>query len=397
MSLPVYFRIVVIPALLFSHCAAHPEGSAKAQSASENFRIDHNRIFVELEFTRSDGAPRKALAFVDSGDPGFTFSRALFRQLHGEKAAQLHVLFAGIPLNVSAAVGAGPYSYGGMFTGMPVEANLPSTILEKYDVAIDYGNRTLTLARPGTMKFEGVRVPSRVDRKTGLISVETTIAGRNYAFAIDNGSAYTWIDRAVTKKWASSHPGWLRGLGAVGDANMNGSLPELTGMILRLPEVDLHGLKIVHVGALGVGPGWNASMPSFFKWYSRKTPGPVVGFLGGNVLRNFRLEIDYVHAETYWKRERAPNRSHLNQVGIIIRPTPDGEYFVMGVATQSGKQTVEGVAAGDRLLRVNGVAVTGATMGTVLRMLHGRPGETRKLEIERHETKFTVNVRVASF
>lgn len=57
---------------------------------------------------------------------------------------------------------------------------------------------------------------------------------------------------------------------------------------------------------------------------------------------------------------------------------------------------MEGVAAGDRLRSVNGIVITGATMGKLLRMLHGRPGETRKLTLELHRREFIVNARVTS-
>jgi hypothetical protein len=393
----VLFRMSAVLTVLGGMFCCPLGGQPTPGRASEHFLIDHNRVFVELEFVLADGTHRKALAFVDSGDPNFTFSASLFKELHVEKAADLHVLFGGMPLDVSDVLFAEADDDGGMFTGMPVEANLPSTVLKQYDVSLDYGTRTLTLASPGSMKHDGVRVPCKVDARTGLASIQADVGGRTYSFAIDNGSAYTWIDRAVTEKWAITHRQWERGTGAVGDANMNGSLPELTGTMMRLPEVDLQGLKIEQVGALGVGPGWNEKMPRFFDWYSQKTPGPVVGFLGGNVLRDFRLEIDYANRVTYWSRERGLHRREIDQVGIIIRPVLGGRYIVIGTATKKGRKTVEGVAADDRLIRIDDFAVTGATMGKVLSALHGRPGETRKLELERHGTKFIVSARVTSF
>lgn len=42
-----------------------------------------------------------------------------------------------------------------MLSGMVVEANLPSTILDQYDVVLDYGDQALTLAPPGTHGMPG--------------------------------------------------------------------------------------------------------------------------------------------------------------------------------------------------------------------------------------------------
>jgi hypothetical protein len=90
---------------------------------------------------------------------------------------------------------------------------------------------------------------------------------------------------------------------------MNGMHPELRGMIMRPPDIDPQRRNLRQVGALGVRPGWGKTFPSFFAWYSKKTPGPLVGFLGGNALRQFQVEIDYVSGATYWKRESAPDRT----------------------------------------------------------------------------------------
>lgn len=381
----------------FILCLSSRASGQAAARASEHFLLDHNRIFVELEFARPGGTVRKALAFVDSGDPGFYLSASLWKELHLSKPADIHARFGGMPLDVGAVTDAGAFNGDTMFAGIRVEANLPATILDQYDVTLDYGLRTLSLSPPGTIRHEGVRVPFEVNPKTGLISVQAAVAGQNYPLAIDVGSAYTWIDQALTEKWARICPQWVRGAGAVGDANMNGSLPELTGMIMRLPLISLDGLRIEQAGALGVGPGWNKTMPRFFEWYSQKTPGPVVGFLGGNVLRAFRLEIDYANHATYWLRESESDPHDLDQVGILIQPAPGGKYIVLGLATQNGEKTVEGVAVNDQLVSVNGVGMTGATMGKVLGALHGAPGEARRLTLQRNGRQFVVNAPITRF
>jgi hypothetical protein len=148
-------------------------------------------------------------------------------------------------------------------------------------VAIDYSKRTLTFAAPGTLGREGVAVPCRVNHKTGLIAVAVSVDGRSYQTAVDNGSALTWFDDETAQKWIRDHPQWQRGVGAVGEANMQMmtdwsfillKLPfavslrtaslqlshtapgrEANGMILRLPEFEVGSLQLHEVGALAVG------------------------------------------------------------------------------------------------------------------------------------------------
>ena len=376
--------------------SARSQGQAASHAGSERFLIDHNRIFVELSFVRPDGSIRRALAFVDSGDPNFEFTSGLAKELGLDKGNPIRVRFGNIDLDVNPRIEARADEGKSMFAGMVVEANLPASVLDQYDVLLDYGKDALTIAARGTLPHAGVRIPCEVNANTGLISVHVEIDNQSYAFAIDAGSAYTWVDQAVAKRWITAHPRWVRGVGAVGDANMNGSLPELNGTVLRLPSIHLGALDLDQVGALAVSGGWDKVSPGLFEWYSRKTPEPVAGFIGGNVLRQFRLEIDYANSATYWERVSPPDPHDLDQVGITIG-VHGGKYFVIALPTQNGHPTVHGIVINDRLLSVHGVTVTGASMGKVLMALHGEPGEIRKLVLERDGKSFAVNARVTRF
>lgn len=376
--------------------SARSQGQTFFHAGSERFLIDHNRIFVEVSFVRSDGSIRKALAFVDSGDPAFEVTSGLANELGLDKGNPIHVRFRDIDLDVNPRIETSADEGKSLFAGMVVEANLPASVLDQYDVLLDYGKETLTIGARGTLPHAGVRIPCEVNANTGLISVHVEIDNQSYAFAIDAGSAYTWVDQTVAKRWIKAHPRWGRGVGAVGDANMNGSLPELNGTILRLPSIHLGALVLDQVGALAVSAGWDKVSPRLFEWYSRKAPEPVAGFIGGNVLRQFRLEIDYPNSATYWERVAPPGSNDLDQVGITIG-VHGGKYFVIALPAQNGHSTVHGIAVNDQLLSVDGVTMAGASMGKVLMALHGKPGEMRKLILERNGKSFTVNAPVTHF
>ena len=59
-----------------------------------------------------------------------------------------------------------------------------------------------------------------------------------------------------------------------------------------------------------------------------------------------------------------------------------------------GGTLVPGVEPGDRLLKVDGLEVTGASMGRVVDALRGRPGDVRLLQLERRGKTFTVRATV---
>jgi hypothetical protein len=289
-----------------------------------------------------------------------------------------------------------PYLVG---SDQPVEALLPAGILKNYEVVIDYQRRTLTLAEPGALKPEGFPVPARVNDLTGLVTIEASIAGRTYPTTIDNGSAYTWLRKSTVEDWLRTHPGWQRGVGAVGVSNMrmadDGS--EADAILARIPEMNLGGLLLQNVGVLGVGTGKEfGNRVDFFDWYSRKNPVPVIGWMGANVLKSFRLTIDYPRRMTYWLQQSALDPHEIDQVGVTLKAI-GGRYFVAAVATQNGKPTVDGVLPGDKLLKIGGLTTSTATWGAIFSALHGAPGDSRALILERNGKQISVQAKVTAF
>ena len=146
---------------------------------------------------------------------------------------------------------------------------------------------------------------------------------------------------------------------------------EARGTLLRIPELRLGSLHLTQIGALGISseappfppaPGEPSVQGDFFDWYSKKAPGPVIGWLGGNVLKGFRVTIDFPRHLTYWLRERDDHPNDLDQIGVTLEKRNDG-YFIAGVAAKDGHATVDGVRAGDRLLQVDALRLDGSRGG----------------------------------
>jgi hypothetical protein len=363
--------------------------------------LDGNRVYVELSFVRPDGGNHRALAFVDMGSPSMEITATLFEELALNQGRPLSFRIGGLLVNVPAGeVAADPSEPHAMGSSdLKVEAMLPAGVMEKYEVVLDYRKRTLTFAQTGTIRPEGTPVPFRVNPQTGLIAVDTLIDGKSYPVTIDNGSAYTWFRQDRVQSWLMMHPDWERGVGAVGASNMtmSGDGAEASGILLRIPEVRIGRLTLKQVGALGAGRGKSpVEGLDLLDWYSTKNAVPVIGWIGGNVLKNFRLTIDYRDRTIYWLRQSEPDPSDQNQVGITLRRQA-GEYIVAGVATKNGKPTVEGVQVGDKLARIDGLETKGATLGKIYSALHGKPGDVRVLVLERGSGRLAVRVAVAAF
>ena len=115
------------------------------------------------------------------------------------------------------------------------------------------------------------------------------------------------------------------------------------------------------------------------------------------MLKRFRLEVDWPNRMTYWEAGPARDDHDLDIVGLTLRPELDGGFTVAGVATRDGRATVEGVEAGDRLVRVGSLEATGARMGEVEDALRGSPGDMRTLVLDREGRSVTVEGRVTRF
>jgi len=183
---------------------------------------------------------------------------------------------------------------------------------------------------------------------------------------------------------------------------------EAKATILRLPEVRLGKVRLTEVGAIGIAPAAPPFPPvpgeskvegNFFDWYSKKAPERVDGWLGGNVLKGFRVTFDFSAGMTYWQREADLDPHDLDQVGITLETRDDMKgYFIAAIATtMNGKPSVQNVRVGDKLLQVDDVVVRDATRGAIFSALHGKPGSTRTLLLERDGKQMRVPVLTNAF
>ena len=377
--------------------AAGESGLENAPSGTVPLVLDGNRIYAELGFVRPDGSVHTTLAFVDLGSPSALLSPALFHELDAAHRGTIVMRAGNFAIPVDAGtVRSDPWLPFAVADGRNVEALLPAGVLQRFQVVLDYGARTLTLAKPGTLPLKGNPVSFRLNEQTGLIVVDASVDGQSYPVTIDCGSAYTWLRESVVHGWLRGHPEWERGTGAVGLSNMRMADDgvEAAGVVVRIPQIKLGMLTLREIGALGVGRG-NAS-EDLMDWYSKKNPEEIAGWLGGNILKGFRITFDYPRRVSYWLSESPLDAHDLDQVGLTLE-AKGKEFLVSGVATQRGRAAVEGVRAGDKLMAIDALRTEGASWDAIFRAMHGRPGETRTLVLERGDRSFTVRAVVTAF
>lgn len=171
--------------------------------------------------------------------------------------------------------------------------------------------------------------------------------------------------------------------------------------MFRIPGLQLGEIELRGVGFLGTAPVLGTLAEGLFGdlfWdnWRKAAPIPVVGWLGANALRDFELTIDFPNRVSYWRRERAPDPTELDQPPITL--LRQGERFLIGgVTTTLDGRDVTGVERGDELLAVDDVVARGASKDAVLTALHGAPGEKKRLTLERGGARLAVDVEIRSF
>lgn len=389
-----------------SRLASSVQGRSGAAAASVPIVLDHNRMLIDGEIQKNGGLWRKVRLWVDSGNPDFMMSEALAKDLGYDLSAKAAPIKGEIPpLEVAppagVRVGKMTLNFAGvksqvlfepkwLFDTMHIDANLPSTVLKRYQVVFDYPANALIISEPGSLAPRGVRASAAIGPKTGIVQIDAAIEGENLSFALDNGASYSFVSEAVLKRLIRDHPEWPVHSGALGCANIWGWWPkEDSWPLIRAPRIRWGSADLTDVGLVGV--------PRVAEWYSQKTARPVDGFLGANALRAFRVEIDYENSAVYFEKGEKIDPHDMDLVGLTLRLEDDGGYRIIGVARTDGRSEVEGVEPGDRLLQVEDLKTAGATMGAVVDALRGRPGDTRLLILERGGKQFAAKAVVKRF
>lgn len=372
---------------------AAPRSRPKPDEPGASIRLEGGRILVETVFTTPDGAPRRALAFFNLGMGRTMLAPGLYKELGVDRGAPLRYALAGADFEAGAdSVDAQKEDFTGlsldqMFGPLKVEALLSPSLLRERVLVLDYGRRRIIIAEPGRLAPEGVAAPIAVNPETGLASVDVDIAGTAQAFVIDAGSGYCWMRGQTLAQWLATAPEWRRAEGAIGCANYNmiDFAFEKQGVIARLPRIAIGALALNDVGVLGTGSLFGAVGDAlagdlFWDNWQKSAPGPVVGWLGANVLQHFRLTIDYPNRLSYWRQQSTPDPHDLDQPGVTL-VRREGRYFIGGIVRPVQGAPLGGVRIGDELVAVDELRARDAGKGAVLAALRGRPGQTRMLTL----------------
>lgn len=381
--------------LAFTSVATLVHAHDRPHAITIPMQLELDRPYIDVTLIGSGGQAVRAHAWVDTGGGAVLFSAGLAREL-GLKPAGKPIHEEG---HVLAPVDVPIVRIGGeqvtlvkgeafiaidepkTLSGSDAQMQLPGRMLRDHVVTFDYPERTFTVAEKSHADMPGTPIKTSIG-KSGMPVVWLSVAGKTEGFLLDTGGQFSMVSLAKLRDWAKRNPAWKHVTGAYGPANML-LAQETQGIMLRIGEMKWGPFAIHDAGAVSRPAG------VYEKWMSQMLEQPVVGSIGGNVLRDFRITIDYPNGKVYLQRQSGTSHPPLAMVGLMLIPTPQGGYAIAGAAAG-----VQDIHPGDLLVTVDGQDVTGTPYFRVVAWLSGKPGEARTLGLIRDGKAMTVEATV---
>jgi len=416
LSIPLYYDamtkrfIIVIQALVvvaglcaFTCLAQQAKSGDESRHATVPLYSTGNRAHVDLDFVRPDGSTRRARFIVDTGGGAFILGEALAKDIglspNGPEINEDGTRFAPAPAPRACVGGlqlelqeGRVFIVPGTRSPMPgddSEGTIPGHVLARNGtVVFDYPAGRFTIVKAGGMEHDGRPLPSPVFQRSGFPRIELELGGHSYGFLLDTGATYTMMSRELMDRWRAEHQDWKTASGAAGLANMIGNKMETSALLMRIPEMKWGPFSIKDAGVVSRPAG------TFERYMSGMMSAPIVGSIGGNVLRAFRIEIDYANGRVYLNQTGSMEAGDLDVVPITISPVPGAGFLITGVSSQFEGDAAASLRPGDKLVEIDNVTFKEATIFRALDGLKGKPGDMKVLTIERDGKTIKVAAKV---
>jgi hypothetical protein len=366
---------------------------------TEFMSVEGNSPIITLHFKRQNGTTRTARFAFDSGGGAVVLDSALASDLglaaSGTEIREGRERYA--PVNLSqASIGGFPVSLSNSKAFIHlgarsfdqrhrVEGLLPGKALEPYQVVLDYPKHRFSVASSGCIKHRGVAVDSPFLTASGHPRIVVNVLNQGYGLLLDTGPGATLTRRDLLEFWIAAHPEWSTTTGASGEANVPGG--DGKELLLRVPEMEWGPF---HIRDVVVVSRPNETYDSIHF----ETPQAIVGALGGNVLRGFRMEIDYPHGKTYLEQVHQPDANDMNSAGLVLDIDPSNQLLVVSVSATADAATKRNVLPGDVILQIDGKHDNPWTIAGASQQLSGAVGQTRQLSIRRDGLEIHTSVIV---
>jgi len=249
--------------------------------------------------------------------------------------------------------------------------------LNRFRVTVDYHRRTVTLERPGGELPPGRAITTEFFGATPMLEVEVEDIGK-VPMLLDTGAAMSILPAESGQQWQPYRPASLGLTLGVGGA---GNVPRAARAgFVRLAGETIRGVTLMFSSPAPKGAPVQILSEAGF------------GLLGNNLLRHFRLTIDYPMRTVVLQRMPQPAAmDDAATVGIVLDLTAQSAK-VAGVTPLSAAWEA-GVERGDEVLAVDGRSTRGVPPSEVQKWLAGAKGTFKRILLQRGERRWQVQLQ----
>ncbi|MEJ5251802.1 MAG: aspartyl protease family protein [Chthonomonadetes bacterium] len=239
--------------------------------------------------------------------------------------------------------------------------------LSPFRIMLDYHSGTLRLERSGGRLPPGRVIKAQFPGATPLLEMEVEDIGK-VPMLLDTGAAMTILPAHLAQQWKpprSASLGLTLGVGGAGTVPRSAR-----ASTVRLAEETITDAVLMFASPAPKGVPVQILSEAGF------------GLLGNNILRHFRLTIDYPMRRVVLQRMPKPaSMGDPASTGIVLDLTAE-EAKVAGVTPLSSAWS-QGIQRGDEVLAVNGRPTKGVAPAEVQKWLAGEEGSCLRVRLRR--------------
>lgn len=240
-------------------------------------------------------------------------------------------------------------------------------VLSRFRVTIDYHRRTLTLEKSGGALPPGWAKQVSFMGATPLLEAEVEDIGK-VPMLLDTGAAMSILPVEAAQQWQplrSASLGLTLGVGGAGN------IPRAArAALVKVAGAAIRGITLMFSSPAPKGAPVQILSEAGF------------GLLGNNLLRHFRLTIDYPMRTVVLQRMPRPAPlDDVATVGIVLDLTAEGAKVAGTIPLSSAWEA--GIERGDEVLAVNGRSTRGMRPSEVQKWLTGEEGTFKRVLLQR--------------
>lgn len=242
-----------------------------------------------------------------------------------------------------------------------------SELFSRYVVRIDYRTRVLTLTDPARYTYRGAGTIVPIVFSGGIPRVEAALDGIAGSFTVDTGDRMdvTFMEPVIAREHLLDQ--YSPRVETITGWGIGGAVP---GYIARAHEL--------RMGALDVkDPLLRLPTVKGGFFTSRR----LTGSIGTGVTDRFTLTFDYSRKRLIFENPASDERKPYDRSGLWLNQALDG-FDVAAVAPQS-PAAAAGIAAGDRVVAVNGIPAREIPLADVRTWLRADPGTRVTVTLDR--------------